>query len=386
MLYGTGRPFTFVCMRLISTGITTLLLLLAACQPAKIPLYRGEAFQLDTLANPPQVPALFTAYLVGDAGDQKGAQEVLALLKEQLKVAPPQRSAVFYLGDNIYPAGLPDSTNDGYGKALATLRQQAAAVEDFAGPVWWLPGNHDWGQPSGDARLHHQAAWVESLEQANRQWTPPLSHPFWALHIMGNEVVLITLDSERWLRAEEPEVFAQMQQLIDTLKPYAKFPKILLTHHPAYSDGPHGGRFGFRQHLFPLTDVMPWAYLPMPGVGSLYPLLRSTIGHPQDISHGRYWKLTHVFNGLLSQYSGWMVVSGHEHAMQYIQTMDDHHLIIGSGSKTEPVYPRAHSVFAYSGKGLLQLRFLADKSVWATFWRPDAFEARGVRVFFTKLQ
>lgn len=385
MLYDTGRPFTFACMRLISTGITTLLLLLAACQSAKIPLHRGAAFQIDTLSQPPKVPVLYTAYMIGDAGDSEGADAVLALLKEQIKMTAPQRGAVFFLGDNIYPNGLPDSTHHHFDAALATLQQQAATVAGYKGPVWWIPGNHDWGGQSNDTYVRNQAEWVASLHQPNRNWSPSLSHPYWHIEIVANEIVIVTLDSERWLRAAEPEVYTQMQLLIDTVEQYANYPKLLLTHHPAYSDGPHGGQFGLKQHIFPLTDVVDWAYLPLPGVGSLYPLYRGTIGHPQDLTHSRYMKLRHLFNGLLSQYPDWIIVSGHEHGMQYIRKMDDHHLIIGSGSKTTSIYPRRHNVFAYSAKGLLQLRFYADKSVWATFWVPDSFEARGKRVFQKKL-
>lgn len=307
------------------------------------------------------------------------------MLEEQLRLVSPQRSAVFFLGDNVYPDGLPESNNRHYSSAIATLQAQADATAAFEGQVWWIPGNHDWGSPASDSAVARQRKWVQDLDPAYRRWYPREMRPFWHITIVSNEVLVVALDSERWLRADEPEVFREMQHLIDTVAIYKDFPKILLTHHPAYSDGPHGGRFGVKQHIFPLTDVADWAFVPLPIIGSLYPLLRSTIGHPQDLTHQRYWHLKHLFNGLLSQYPDWIILSGHEHALQYIQEVDDHHIIAGSGSKTASVYPRDHSVFAYSHKGLVQISYYADKSVWATFWIPDAFEARGKKVFEYRL-
>lgn len=362
-----------------------ILVLLVGCQSAKVPLYQGMRYSSDTLATPPAVPVLFTGFFIGDAGHATTAAPVLSMLQEQVKGLPPHRSGVFFLGDNAYPEGLPDSLDRHFGAATTALEQQATAVEDFEGLVWWLPGNHDWGRPAAASTLARQREWVQDIAPPNRRWYPRKMRPFWHLTVLANEVLVVALDSERWLMADEAEVFRQMQYLIDTVAVYKDFPKMLLTHHPAYSDGPHGGRFGIKQHLFPLTDVVDWAYLPLPVVGSLYPLLRSSIGHPQDLTHQRYGKLKHLFNGLLSQYPGWIVLSGHEHALQYIQQGDDHHLIAGSGSKTSTIYPRDHSVFAYSHYGLVQITYYADKTVWVTFWIPDPFEARGKEVFMYRL-
>lgn len=357
----------------------------SSCRSAKVPLYHTAPFAADTLPAPPEVPVIFTAFGIGDAGELEPAQPVLSLLREQLRLVPSQRSAVFFLGDNIYPDGLPDRADRHFTSAEAALQAQAQATADFEGPVWWIPGNHDWGTPASDINLARQRQWILGLEPPFRRWYPREVRPFWHITVLSNEVLVVVLDSERWLRADEPEVFHQMQHLIDTVAVYRDFPKMLLTHHPAYSDGPHGGRLGVKQHLFPLTDVVDWAYIPLPVIGSLYPLLRSTIGHPQDLTHQRYWNLKHLFNGLLTQYPDWVVLSGHEHALQYIQQNDDHHLIAGSGSKTSPVFPRDPSVFAYNHKGLVQITYYADKSVWATFWVPDAFEARGKKVFEYRL-
>src|SRR5262249_23941024 len=45
---------------------------------------------------------------------------------------------------------------------------------------------------------------------------------------------------------------------------------LLLGHHPLGTTGPHGGFFPLKTHLFPLTELVPWLYVPLPGLGSLY--------------------------------------------------------------------------------------------------------------------
>ena len=47
-----------------------------------------------------------SVFLVGDAGAARPGDRVLAELVRQAKLAPP-RSTVVFLGDNVYPGGVP---------------------------------------------------------------------------------------------------------------------------------------------------------------------------------------------------------------------------------------------------------------------------------------
>ncbi|MDA0714236.1 MAG: hypothetical protein O2867_09045 [Bacteroidetes bacterium] len=60
---------------------------------------------------------------------------------------------------------------------------------------------------------------------------------------------------------------------------------VVVGHHPLKSNGEHGGRFTLKDHIFPLTAKFPNAYIPLPGLGSIYPLYRSMLGDKQDIQH-----------------------------------------------------------------------------------------------------
>ncbi|HEV2125867.1 MAG TPA: hypothetical protein VGW38_24180, partial [Chloroflexota bacterium] len=62
---------------------------------------------------PPVAPDSIAAelFLIGDAGlPAPGGEPVLAALKKAVSW-DPDRSLVVFLGDNVYPAGLPDSTS-----------------------------------------------------------------------------------------------------------------------------------------------------------------------------------------------------------------------------------------------------------------------------------
>src|SRR5690606_10117816 len=48
-------------------------------------------------------------------------------------------------------------------------------------------------------------------------------------------------------------------------------PVLVLGRHPLASGGRHGGRFGWRDHFFPLTDRKGWVWLPCPILGAAYP-------------------------------------------------------------------------------------------------------------------
>ncbi|MBT8302182.1 MAG: phosphoesterase, partial [Maribacter sp.] len=88
-----------------------------------------------------------TFYLIGDAGKSPmGAMNpALKLFKKRLDEADPNSTALF-LGDNIYPAGMPDKKNDkaAYQAAKNNLDAQLNTLKDFPGKPIFIPGNHDW--------------------------------------------------------------------------------------------------------------------------------------------------------------------------------------------------------------------------------------------------
>ena len=62
----------------------------------------------------------------------------------------------------------------------------------------------------------------------------------------------------------------------------------LLMHHPLITAGPHGGHYTWKQHIFPLTDVKSWMWLPLPIIGSIYPVSRQLGVSGTDASNPWY--------------------------------------------------------------------------------------------------
>ena len=90
-----------------------------------------------------------TLLLVGDAGQPAADEPLLrALASEAAK--DPERTLVVFLGDNLYPNGLPASATRGGRKGERRLAAQADAALGAGARVLFLPGNHDWDGMRGD--------------------------------------------------------------------------------------------------------------------------------------------------------------------------------------------------------------------------------------------
>jgi len=88
----------------------------------------------------------YTVWLIGDAGEAERdpLEPNFRFLKSQLDVAP-ENSAIVFLGDNIYPAGLPTFEDpEKRAEAEKRLDSQLDLVTNFKGRPFFIPGNHDW--------------------------------------------------------------------------------------------------------------------------------------------------------------------------------------------------------------------------------------------------
>jgi hypothetical protein len=102
-------------------------------------------------------------YLIGDAGAPEPDDQVLAALEADIG-RHPERSTVVFLGDNIYPKGLPDSAAPNRAESERRLQEQIDAVLDAGGRAVFVPGNHDWvrGGAEGWNAIRRQQAYIEA--------------------------------------------------------------------------------------------------------------------------------------------------------------------------------------------------------------------------------
>lgn len=341
------------------------------------------------------IPLVHTLYLIGDAGNaQEGepSPSALRLLRERLE-GEGENTSVLFLGDNIYPDGMaPKSTTVERRQDEYRLEAQLDVVRDFPGRVFFLPGNHDWYGYGIDG-LKRQREFIEDYLNRDDIWFPDPGCSDPKEIELGENVVLVIIDSQWWLTdwKGEPEInngcTIKSREVFkvffeDAIKSNRDKNIVVAMHHPLYSNGPHGGQFTFRQHLFPLTDISPNLWLPLPVVGSIYPFLRATVGSKQDLAHPNYRDLHRVLIDASRKNGRFIFAAGHEHGLQYIEEEDQYFVVSGGGSKHNAL-KMSDAQFAYGREGFSQLDFYQDGSVWVQFWAVGENGQKG-RVVFRK--
>ncbi|SDJ79160.1 Calcineurin-like phosphoesterase [Catalinimonas alkaloidigena] len=357
-----------------------------------------------TPAPSPPDSLTFRVFLIGDVGRPllDPLEPSLQTLQTQLQEAP-ENSAVIFLGDNIYPYGMParsDANRDTYENYL---KAQLDVTKGFAGQVFLIPGNHDWAQGRrwGWQYLRNQERFAESyLPERGNFFLPDDGCPGPVEIPLSDELVLLILDTQWWLhRWEKPGEDSDCEAkdeagfigLVEEAITRNHDKKIIVaSHHPMYTYGPHGGLYRLRQHLFPLTDVNSKLWIPLPFIGSLYPLQRKYAGNIQDTPHPRYRALVRSLTRLFDEHPNLIHVAGHEHTQQYIVRDSVHYVVSGAGCKSSPVRQGKGSQFASSERGFASLDFHYGGDVWLNFWEPGpaSAEERSVqadRVFHKKL-
>jgi hypothetical protein len=294
-------------------------------------------------ALPPAEVAL-SLYLLGDAGapDPRGDPVLLALTRDL--DSRPNRGVVVFLGDNVYPRGLPAPGDPERPEAERRLTAQIEAVKAGGGTGFFIPGNHDWAKygEEGWNAIRRQAAFVDSAGARVTTFLPPGGCPGPSVVDLGR-VRLILLDTQWWLHAgpkpQHPgsDCGADAEdEVVDSLRSaLAVAPDrivAVLGHHPLASGGEHGGHFPLEDHIFPLRAVKAWLWLPLPWIGSLYPAARQHGISSQDIPSVPYQRLIRSLRKAFSDAPPVLYAAGHEHNMQVIKgELVPLELVVGTG-------------------------------------------------------
>jgi hypothetical protein len=324
-------------------------------------------------------PALLDArlLLVGDAGEPRrdGPEPVLQALARQASLLPAQTVVVF-LGDNIYPSGLPPLGHRSRSDAERRLRAQAETVGASGARTLFIPGNHDYAL-DGWAGLKRQIDFLAGLGLANVEALPRGGCPGPEVVDLGTRLRLVLLDSQWWLQDgpkprhpdspcptdSEDEIVTAVQEALAT---GGGRRAVVLAHHPLATHGEHGGAFGWLDHLFPLREVHAWLWVPLPGLGSLYPFLRQHGITEQDLSSRHYGHLRARLEQALAARPPLAWAAGHEHTLQVLEGRSGPlHVVSGAGSMTRPefVARRDDTWLASVEPGFVQLDVRRDGRV-----------------------
>ena len=309
----------------------------------------------------------FHLYLIGDGGNlDKISAPYKSTLQQQ--IANDQTpSAIVFLGDNIYPKGMVNEGSKSRKRTEAVLQAHLDLVPGFTGKIIFVPGNHDWKRGSRDGLqfILNQQAWVDSLKNKNVQVLPGDGCPGPIEVPLSDKLVLIVIDTQWWLHPwEKPEGETSScecktkadftVQLDDMLRRNKHNRVIVAAHHPVITYGEHGGVYSFKDHVFPLTDAQKSLYIPLPIIGSIYPLYRQIFGSIQDQAHPQYKAFTEGMMKILEQYPGVIYASGHDHSLQYSVKDSVHYVVSGAGSKTSYVKKKGYAKYVASEPGYVR--------------------------------
>jgi UDP-2,3-diacylglucosamine pyrophosphatase LpxH len=328
-----------------------------------------------------------TMYLIGDAGisDHSPTEPSLKLLEKMLKEADPERSSVIFLGDNVYPSGLHDEGHPMREQDINRLHAQLNILLDYEGRVAFIPGNHDWyeGKTMGDAYIDRQAKYVEEYLGNDEAFIPKGGCPGPVEISLSDNLTWIILDTQWWFQLyrkensipEDCEVTKE-DEFIEAVRASVERNSdkqiIVSAHHPLYSNGTHGGYFPFRDHIFPLTHLQEYLYIPLPVLGSAYPVYRSQFGNVQDLAHDRYQELIENLTGIFRSQPGLIYTAGHEHNLQYQKHDGVHYIVSGSGSKRGYLWDNDALIYGRAARGFAKLIQFSSGEVWLEFYTPLA--------------
>lgn len=320
-----------------------------------------------------------TFYLIGDAGLSPIGEmnPALKIFKEKLDGAAENSTAIF-LGDNIYPAGLPDPKDStvAYLVAKNHLDAQLKTLEDFKGTPLFIPGNHDW-YTEGLVGLERQEKYIQNALGDKKAFRPRNGCPIEVVEV-NDQVAIIVLDTEWYLTNwdkrpgmnDKCDIKTREKfflELEDAIKDNRGKTTLIAMHHPMASYGPHGGQFSFKQQFYPKKMAVP-----VPFLGTFVNVLRRTSGASiADLQNKRYRALIDRVT-TLAQYSDKVIfASGHEHTLQYIVEKSTPQIVSGSGAKKGVTRLLNGSKFSTGHRGYSTLEVYTDGSSRVRFYGVD---------------
>jgi hypothetical protein len=141
-----------------------------------------------------------TVFLIGDAGNPAPEEPVLIALKRQVTEAKGDR-VILFLGDNVYPRGLPVEGAPDRSEAERRLLGQMEVGLETKVMTYFVPGNHDWTYmgPTGWDGIKRQSEFIDARGGEYVRMLPKNGCPGPEVVDLGRRVRIILLDSQWWV-------------------------------------------------------------------------------------------------------------------------------------------------------------------------------------------
>jgi hypothetical protein len=197
--------------------------------------------------------------------------------------------------------------------------------------TWFIPGNHDWDRmgPEGWDAVRRSARFIGERGGGIALQVPGDGCPGPEVADLGDRLRIVFLDTQWWLHKpahpkprdpdsscaadSEAEVASALSRL---LAERGSREVVVVGHHPLATAGEHGGHFPVTTHLFPLRALKKWLWIPLPVLGSIYPIARANGITSQDLSGGANERMRAALGQAMSASPPLLFAAGHEHALQ----------------------------------------------------------------------
>lgn len=342
------------------------------------PYYKLSDLGWKKKALPPEETKLYSLAMIGDAGAiaTDGTDPVIKLL-DKWQQQSPDNSAVIFLGDNLYPVGLPEKGNLHYATAKERLDYLLSQLKKYNNKSIFLSGNHDWnkGKKGGYQQMLRQEGYIVNALQDDAAYLPQNGCPGPVTVQLADNLLLLVINTQWWVhRGEKPlggayncpyDDIEQFYRELKSILDHNRHQRIIVAaHHPLYSNALHGGKFTVKQHLFPLTAAHKRFMVPLPILGSLYPFYRKYFGAYEDMSHSKYRKMRKRLLQIFHRYSNIIYVAGHDHNLQHFEIRHNHYIVSGGGSKTSFVKKGGKATFTLESLGFFIFHFYSNGELW----------------------
>lgn len=226
-----------------------------------------------TLQEVPASEIETTLFFIGDAGepDPRQVGSPLDSLTAQVAAAP-ERSIVVFLGDNVYPDGIPAEGAAEWADARRRLEAQVRAIPQGARAVF-VPGNHDWASATafGLYSIRLQEQMIASLARGRNVRLLPGNGCPGPVALDVGRLRLVALDTQWWLHGyivrdsnsncPTNTMGSVTASLRDQVRPEGEGRVVFVAgHHPLMTGGVHGSYCGvtgpFRRFGGRSQDIM----------------------------------------------------------------------------------------------------------------------------------
>jgi UDP-2,3-diacylglucosamine pyrophosphatase LpxH len=275
----------------------------------------------------------FTLFLLGDTGDAHCAEPVnehfySKLLKHQTE------SSVVFLGDNVYPNGIPYNSGKKKKIAQAKLEIHLDRLVDYSHTAYFVAGNHDYHKVfKSPKRILAQQELIRSYDQKSKgeiAYRPiDQAGDMVELIALNSKIAMLAMDSQWALKKINKRNTRKLfrEPLERALKESENYEYLIIAaHHPLYTVGDHG-----HEKLFIASE---------------------------DLHRKKYRKLINEIEPKLPSGVKIIYAAGHDHSLQHIKLDNFHQIVSGSGSKSNHII--GHDITSDSLKIALE-NHLADE-------------------------